>query len=80
MQPSLEKAALKGLNNGLETAMARIELDVDQVISRLKEQHENITESLGKLINACDELGDSDSNKTTIKNEKLTRMLVDKVS
>ncbi len=78
MQPSLEKAALKGLNNGLETAMARIELDVNQVISRLQEQHENVTDSLGKLINACNELGDS--NKTTIKNEKLTRMLVDKVS
>jgi hypothetical protein len=32
MQPSLEKAALKGLNKGLEAAMARIELDVNQVI------------------------------------------------
>ncbi len=77
MQPSLEKAALKGLNKGLEAALTRIELDVKQVIESQKQQHQKITETLGYYIQACDEL--EINSKQEFKNERLQRMLVDKV-
>jgi len=75
MQPSLEKAALKGLNKGLDTATMRIEMDVKQAINEQQQQHKGMTESLDKLIKACDGQGGDVSNEP--KSEQLTRMLVD---
>ncbi len=77
MQPSLEKAALKGLNKGLDAATARIELDVKQVINEQQEQHQEITKALQSLIKESEWQGESIINEP--KGEQLTRMLVDKV-
>jgi len=74
MQPSLEKAALKGLNNGLEIAMTMIEMDVQQAITELKSQHQQVTESLKGLVKSCDQ--QIDGKKAESENEQLTRMLV----
>ena len=73
MQPSLEKAALKGLNKGLDLAMTRINLDIKDVINHQEKQHDEIIGSLEKVINLCH------GQSTDIKNEELTRMLVEKM-
>ncbi len=73
MQPSLERAALKGLKKGLEAALTRIEIDVKQIIEVQKEEHKNITESLNNYIESCDKYNENNEQK----NEHLTRMLVD---
>jgi len=75
MQPSLEKAALKGLYKGLDVAMTTIELNIKQNIKAVIEQHQEVTVSLKKFIIASDELNE----KTLVepKSEQLTRMLVD---
>ena len=74
MQPSLEKAALKGLNKGLDTAMTRIEMDVKQVINEQHKQHQQMTGSLHTLLEKCDGEGSVINDP---KSEQLTRMLVD---
>ncbi len=74
MQPSLEKAALKGLNKGLEIAMDTIEIDVNQAINTQKTQHQKLKDSLKKLINACDEQAENIS--ILPKSNQLKRMLV----
>lgn len=71
MQPSLEKAALKGLNKGLDLAMTRINLDIKDVFNTQEKQHDELTESLEKIIDSCD------GQSTDIKNEQLSRMLVE---
>ena len=71
MQPSLEKAALKGLNKGLDTAMARIDVDVKEAINIQENQHKELTRSLKEIIDSCG----GQSNE--IKNEQLSRMLVE---
>ncbi len=74
MQPSLEKAAFKGLKNGLEAAMLLIDVDVNEAMNEFKQQHQAITESLTELANCCDQL--DASNNSNIENERLERMLV----
>ncbi len=72
MQPSLEKAALRGLDDGVESAMAMIELDVQQAITDFKNQHHTVTETLTELIDYCDQ----QALDTGMDNEQLARMLV----
>jgi predicted GTPase len=72
MQPSLEKAALKGLHKGLDLAMTRIDLDIKDVIHAQEKQHAQLTDSLEEIIQSCD------GQVNEIKNEQLTRMLVEK--
>ncbi len=74
MQPSLEKAALKGLNNGLEAAMILIDKDVEQAMEQLKEQHQQITDALRQLLEKV-ELQEGEKAQA-VENERLTRMLV----
>jgi predicted GTPase len=77
MQPSLEKAAVKGLYKGLDVAMTTIEQNIKQSIKAVIEQHKGITVTLKKFTLACDELNE----KTLVepKSDQLERMLVDKV-
>ncbi len=72
MQPSLEKAALRGLDDGVESAMAMIEMDVQKAMDGFKNQHQTVTGSLTELIESCDEQAISSG----LNNEQLTRMLV----
>lgn len=75
MQPSLEKAALKGLYKGLEVAMITIEQNIKQNIKVIVEQHREVTESLKQLILVSDE--QNEKTPAEPKSEQLTRMLVD---
>ena len=72
MQPSLEKAALRGLNQGQASAMAMIEMEVEQAMDEFKNQHQTVTESLTKLIDNCGQKTQS----AGLDNQQLTRMLV----
>jgi hypothetical protein len=72
MQPSLEKAALRGLNQGQESAMAMIEMEVQQAMDEFKNQHQTVTESLTKLIDNCGQ----QTQNVGVDNQQLTRMLV----
>ena len=74
MQPSLEKAAMKGLNKGMDTAMARIEMDVKQALDTQQQEHQQITDSLDNFIKSCEGQGKAINSP---ENELLNRMLVD---
>ena len=74
MQPSLEKAALRGLYNGLEEALTLLDIEVKQAIAEFKQQHAKKTGELNQLIIACNnETEDIRLNET---NSHLNRMLV----
>ncbi len=74
MQPSLEKAALKGLYNGLDEAMIMLDMEIKQAIDAFKKQHAEKAEELNQIIIACDnETKEIDLNDT---NTQLNRMLV----
>ncbi len=74
MQPSLEKAASKGLFNGLNEAMAMLDIEVKQGLNTFKQQHAQRVETLDQIIVACD----SETDKTALNptNQQLDRMLV----
>jgi len=74
MQPSLEKAALKGLNRGVELAMSLIDSDVKKIINELKQRHQTVTAELSELMESCDQRGQLKT--TAFKNEQLQRMLI----
>jgi hypothetical protein len=54
MQPSLEKAALRGLKKGLATALFAIEAEVKQAIAAHQQQHLQLVAELNQAIMACD--------------------------
>jgi predicted GTPase len=76
MQPSLEKAALKGLYKGLGIAMTAIEQSIKQSIKAVIEQHQELTSSLKELILVSDE--QDEETLLEPKSDQLERMLVDK--
>lgn len=74
MQPSLEKAALKGLNKGLDIAEKAIASEIKQSIETIIKQHQSLIVSLNKLIKMSDE--QNQKVFTAPKSEQLLRMLV----
>ena len=76
MQPSLEKAALKGLYKGLDVAMISIEQDIRQSIKAITTHHQELTASLKELILVSDE--QHEDTLVEPKSDQLLRMLVDK--
>jgi len=75
MQPSLEKAAFKGLNQGLELAMTMIEMDIKQAIMAFENQHQQLMVSLNGLIDQCDR--DVAGEGVKLGDQQLQRMLVE---
>jgi energy-coupling factor transporter ATP-binding protein EcfA2 len=75
MQPSMEKAALKGLNKGLDVAMTTIGLDIQQSIDTLKKQYQKTSMALAQLIEASEQHQTSSSAEQT--SEELGRMLIE---
>jgi hypothetical protein len=74
MQPSLEKAALKGLKKGLAEAMLAIDAEVRQAIATQQQQQQALLLELNAHIAACD-MG---TDLITIEeNSTLARMVVD---
>ena len=76
MQPSLEKAALKGLYKGLDVAMISIENDIRQSIKEIIKQYQELSGALKKLILASEE--QNEEILAEPKSDQLERMLVDK--
>lgn len=74
MQPSLEKAASKGLFNGLNEAMAMLDIEVKQGLNTFKQQHAQRVETLDQIIVACD--SETDKSALNPTNQQLDRMLV----
>ncbi len=74
LQPSLEKAAFKGLNKGVRLALEMIDIDVKAAMARFKENHQQLTESLTQLVSEC-EL-DNELQKSNVTNKQLERMLL----
>jgi predicted GTPase len=74
MQPSLEKAALQGLQKGLNSAMAAIDNEVQHLITAQQQQQQQLLKELNSYIVECE----SSSDVTEIpENSTLARMLVD---
>lgn len=74
MQPSLEKAALQGLHKGLDSAMAAIDHEVQQIIADHQKQQQQLLAEVKNYIAECDaspDIAEIEENST------LARMLVD---
>ncbi len=54
LQPSLEKAALRGLKKGLATGLLSIEAEVKQALELHQQQHLQKISQLNQYITACD--------------------------
>jgi len=77
MQPSLEKAALKGLYKGLNQAFSEIEITLTKTIGTLKNQHLALVSALEQIIE--DDLPQNSEQPSSLnENKLLTRMLVEK--
>jgi len=74
MQPSLEKAAFKGLNFGVGTAMAMIDKDISQALMGFKNEHQAMVDSLEMFVARCDT--NDDRQELIVESEQLRRMLV----
>jgi energy-coupling factor transporter ATP-binding protein EcfA2 len=74
MQPSLEKTALKGLNKGLDLALAAIDSEVKQAIAAHHHQQQALLTQVNHYIAECDV--NTESVKIVQKGA-LARMLVD---
>jgi len=74
LKPSIEKAALKGLRNGLLSALQSIEFEVVEQIKKNTQTQEALQQQAEKIINACQE--DNDNLFTLPENSPLERMLL----
>jgi GTPase SAR1 family protein len=73
LKPSLQKVALKGLTEGVETGLATLEAEVVNVIDenqKLREQHVNAANLLIQQCNTSSSITDKTDNET------LSRMLI----
>lgn len=74
MQPSLEKTALRGLNKGLDVALATIDSEVKQAITAHQQQQKQLLAQLQGYIAECD----AKISAAKIEDSSaLARMLVD---
>ncbi len=73
LQPSLETAAFKGLNKGLDVAFHTLEIDINQAIQQHQSNLEQQKNSLSDLMEYSQKLQQSDVTKTDTS--KLQRML-----
>ncbi len=74
LKPSIEKAALKGLRNGLLGALQSIELEVVEQIKQNTQIQDNFRQQAEKIMSACQE--DNDELFELPKNSPLERMLL----
>jgi len=74
LKPSIEKAALKGLRNGLLSALQSIEFEVVEQIKKNTQTQEALQQQAEKIINACQE--DNDDLFMLPENSPLERMLL----
>lgn len=56
IQPSLQKAALKGLSKGLKQGLISLQIEIAAILQQQQQQHANLQQELEALLqNGCDE-------------------------
>ena len=75
MQPSMEKAALRGIYKGVDVAMTTIGIDIRQSIDTLKQQHQKTVQALEQLIDSSAQ--NSQGKEIKEKSDVLKRMLAE---
>ena len=75
MQPSIEKAALKGLKKGLTIAFEKIMDEVSLILEGMAQQQQQFIDILTMTIEQCHQ----ENNETTEKPADLARILIDKI-
>ncbi len=73
LKPSLEKTALKGLQQGLDQSMAKIEVEIESAIHQVAEQREKLVAKAQPILKQCKKQPPS---KPAGETETLKRMLV----
>ena len=76
MQPSIKKAALKGLKQGLEIAFEKIVNEVDLILEGMQQQQQQFISILIIMIEQCHQ----ENNQTTEKPADLVRILMDEIN
>ncbi len=74
LQPSLKKAAVSGLNKGLDMALLQIEAEIKQVISNEQQHNQQLAQQLTEIIGMCQS---ALKKNQTDKQSQLDRMLMD---
>ncbi len=74
LQPSLEKAALKGLNKGLEAALVQLDGQIKQVIQQERQQNIGLKKQLDEMIEICTQ---ESKNTGLSRGSALDRILLD---
>lgn len=74
-KPSLETSAFRGLNKGLETALATIGVEVSENIRQISQTHEALVSELDSILAACKQ--DVSMTQKLDADHPLNRMLID---
>ncbi len=75
MQPSIEKAALKGLKQGVSIAFEKIADEVSLVLEGMQQQQQQFIDILTMTIEQCNQ----ENRQTTEKSAELSRILIDEI-
>ena len=75
MQPSIEKAALKGLKQGLGIAFEKITDEVGLILEGMQQQQQQFIDILTMTIEQCNQ----ENSQTTEKSADLARILIDEI-
>ena len=74
LKPSIEKAALKGLNHGFISALQTLEIEVQEEIKSNAQTQETLRQQVGIIIEKCNKEGDRGVEMP--ENSSLERMLL----
>ncbi|NOR79416.1 MAG: GTP-binding protein, partial [Methyloprofundus sp.] len=74
LKPSIEKAALKGLNQGLITALQTLEIEVVEVIKENASTQQALREKAESIVSLCN--NESEGKIEIPENSSLERMLL----
>ncbi len=75
MQPSIEKAALKGLKQGLRLAFEKVADEVSLILEGMQQQQQQFINILTMTIEQCNQ----QNSQITEKSANLSRILMDKI-
>ncbi len=73
LKPSFEKSALKGLKQGLNQAMAAIEVDIESALTQTAKQREQYIAKLLPILESCET---TSTSRIEGEGETLKRMLI----
>ena len=71
IQPSLEKAAIQGLNKGLAQSLSQIAAEVNGILAQQQQLQMNLSQQLTELIDQCNATEGSTIDKQTVLGRSL---------